>query len=307
MSSPETPFLVRSRGARAVLPRSGHFLAEPSMVLTEDAPGQLVCAWVGRLFIGISLIAFGVQEFRFSGNLADLQLVPDWAPAHLFWAWLAGTLLVATGVAVLLARYARAASFPMGFVFAAAAFLRLGLHLGGMVKDVSSRTVFFELLSCCAGSWMLAALMRGDEMWPSHETAARFARVGLWVFAVANVVFGIGHLQVASFIATLIPQWIPARLFLAYFTGCAFVAAGIAFAARRALLWSGVLLGLMYFSWVVVVHAPRIAHALHNGDEWNSGYVCLMMAGCALLVAGTGRPGSTRRDAWTSRRCDAGH
>ena len=62
-------------------------------------------------------------------------------------------------------------------------------------------------------------------------------------------------------------------------------AAGLSIAAGIGTRLSATLLGVMFFSWVVLVHAPRIAHALHNADEWNSGYVCLMMAGFALIAA----------------------
>jgi uncharacterized membrane protein len=101
------------------------------------------------------------------------------------------------------------------------------------------------------------------------------------------IVFGIGHFQVAKFVATLIPAWIPLHLFWVYFTAIGFIAAGVSFAAGKHMRPMGLLLGLMFSLWVVLLHAPRIARALHNGNEWNSGFVALTMAGCALLLAGT--------------------
>ena len=47
------------------------------------------------------------------------------------------------------------------------------------------------------------------------------------------------------------------------------------------------LLGLMFFLWVVILHAPRVAASPHNGNEWTSAFVALAMSGSALLVAGT--------------------
>jgi len=43
------------------------------------------------------------------------------------------------------------------------------------------------------------------------------------------------------------------------------------------------LLGIMYFFWVLIVHAPRVAAALQNGNEWTSGFVALAMSGAALI------------------------
>src|ERR1700691_6310810 len=58
-------------------------------------------AWTGRFFLGISFLAFVAREFRYSGFIGDLGLVPDWAPAHLFCAWLAGAILLLAGLSVL--------------------------------------------------------------------------------------------------------------------------------------------------------------------------------------------------------------
>ena len=46
------------------------------------------------------------------------------------------------------------------------------------------------------------------------------------------IVFGAQHFMYASFIAFLIPAWIPGHLFWAYFTGTAFIAAGLSIAAK---------------------------------------------------------------------------
>jgi uncharacterized membrane protein YphA (DoxX/SURF4 family) len=251
-------------------------------------------AWLGRLFIALSLIAFGVQHFRYSGFIPDLGLVPVWAPAHLVWAWLAGTILLLAGISVLTGVYARFITTLLGFVFLLSAFLRFSTHIPGMTHNIGNRGVFFELLACAAGSWMLARTFSGSGsglgsrpgfLNPSDALTVRHATAGRWLFGIACVVFGTLHFQAPTWIASLIPQWIPFHLFLAWFTGCALVAAGLSIAARIWARLSAALLGLMLFSWVVIVHAPRIVHAFHDGDEWNSGFVCLTMAGCALIAA----------------------
>ena len=249
-------------------------------------------AWTGRFFLGICFLAFGAQEFRYSGFIGDLGLVPDWAPAHLFCAWLAGAILLLAGLCVLTGKYARLVTTLLGFVFLLSAFLRFATHIPGMIHNVGDRGVFFELLACCAGSWMLARTLSGSgsafgggSPLVSDALSARLAIAARWFFGIAFVVFGSLHLQAPAWIAGLIPHWIPFHLFFAWFTGTALIAAGLAIAIGIWTRLSSVLLALMLFAWVVIVHAPRIAHALHDGDEWNSGFVCLTMAGCALLAA----------------------
>ncbi len=88
------------------------------------------------------------------------------------------------------------------------------------------------------------------------------------------------------FVAHLIPSWIPARLFWAYFVGIAFIAAALSIVAKRSAALAANLLGLMFTLFVLLVHVPRVAAASHNGNEWTSAFVALAMSGGAFAVAG---------------------
>jgi uncharacterized membrane protein YphA (DoxX/SURF4 family) len=272
--------------------------------LPHSDPASTTFTWLARLFIALSLIVFGVQHFLYSGFIGDLGLVPLWAPAHLVWAWIAGAILLLAGISILTGKYARLATTLLGFVFLLSAFLRFSTHIPGMIHNFGNRGVFFELLACCAGSWMLARTFSGSGLGYAlgfrhgflklyDALTARLAIAGRWLFGIAFVVFGTLHFQAPGWIAGLIPRWIPFHLFLAWFTGCALAAAGITIAAQISTRLSAALLALMLFSWVVIVHTPRIAHAFHDGDEWNSGFVCLTMAGYALVVAALARRSPT--------------
>lgn len=240
---------------------------------------------LGRLFIGVSLLAVGLQHLLLRGFIGDLGLVPHWAPAHIVWAWIAGAILLVAGISILTTKFTRPITTVLGFVFLLSAFLRFTTHIPGMLHNIGDRGVFFELLACCAGSWMLAGTVHSSRLLSDNADSSRLVGLGRWLFGIAIVVFGSLHLQAPQWIAGLIPNWIPFHLFFAWFTGCALVAAGLSIAAGIGTRLSATLLGVMFFSWFVLVHAPRIAHALHNADEWNSGYVCLMMAGFALIAA----------------------
>ena len=296
----------RSRGVLEASPHSGLFLLAD---LSHSDPAGATFAWLGRIFIALALIVFGVQHFLYSGFIGDLGLVPVWAPAHLVWAWLAGTILLLAGLSVLTGIYARLITTLLGFVFLCSAFLRFSAHIPGMIHNFGNRGVFFELLACCGGSWMLACTFSGSGsglssgarfLNPSDALTVSLATVGRSLFGIAFVVFGTLHFQAPAWIASLIPHWIPFHLFLAWFTGCALVAAGLSITAKIRTRLSAALLALMLFCWVVIVHGPRIAHAFRDGDEWNSGFVCLTMAGYALIAAAlTNR--HHEGSAWASR------
>jgi uncharacterized membrane protein YphA (DoxX/SURF4 family) len=87
----------------------------------------------------------------------------------------------------------------------------------------------------------------------------------------------------AAYIATLIPAWMPAHLFLTYLTGTAFIAAAIAIASGIQARLGAALLGLMFLLWTVLLHAPRVFAHIHNKDELTSLFVALAMSGVLLL------------------------
>jgi hypothetical protein len=148
--------------------------------------------------------------------------------------------------------------------------------------------VLFEILAMVGGAWVLAASFsaegRGSPSWDSMVW--RLADVGRFLIAISLVVFAVQHFMYARFVATLIPAWIPARLFWAYFTGIAFVAAAISIATKKMLRMAAMLLGTMFLLWVVLLHAPRVAGAIRNGNEVTSLFVALAMCGLSFVLAG---------------------
>jgi uncharacterized membrane protein len=184
----------------------------------------------------------------------------------------------------------------------AALLLRvLAFHLPQLIThlhDPNIWTVFGEMLALAAGAWMLAAWMFAASMLgsaPPPTTAAiptalnRPLAAGRYLFAAPLVIFGVLHFIYAFFISTFIPAWIPQRFFFANFVGLCFIAAALAIATGVRARLAGYLLAAMFLIWVAIVHAPRVAVAQHNGNEWTSMFVALAMAGCALAVTASAK------------------
>jgi uncharacterized membrane protein len=98
------------------------------------------------------------------------------------------------------------------------------------------------------------------------------------------VVVGVQHIMYAHFVSTLVPAWIPARLFWACFVGAAFLATALSQFTRVLARWSATLIGIMFSVFVLIVHAPRVAGAMHNGNEWTSLLIALAMAGTSFIL-----------------------
>ena len=94
-----------------------------------------------------------------------------------------------------------------------------------------------------------------------------------------------------AYIASVIPAWIPGNLFWTYGIGCALIAAGVAVLTGIQARLATTLLAIMFASWVVIVHAPRVAASPANADEWSSMIIALSCCGASLIM----RSGAARR------------
>lgn len=109
--------------------------------------------------------------------------------------------------------------------------------------------------------------------------------LGRILVAISLVVFGVQHFIYGGFVATLVPAFMPGRLFWAYFVGVAFVAAAIGILTSMLARPAATMLGLMFFLFVVLLHVPRIIGKSSDGNEWTSGFVALAMCGGAWILA----------------------
>jgi uncharacterized membrane protein len=243
---------------------------------------------LGRLLFGVAITALGVEHFvcaRFQGDV--LPVIP-WMPAHPPLGYATGGALVAAGLAIAWEVRPRLAAIPLGALLLGCALVfQLPLAVEHPF-DLGIRTAVFELLSLCGGAWTLAANLAPVR--PRPEGAFRalepVLRSGRYLFAVSAVVFGISHFLIPRFIASLIPPWFPGALFWAYFTGLAFIAAGVSIATRWMDRLAATLLGSMFLLWALFLHAPRLMQAAHSHDpdEWSSALIALGMCGASWLM-----------------------
>jgi len=110
---------------------------------------------------------------------------------------------------------------------------------------------------------------------------------GRTLFAVPLAVFGAEHLTAAGDIAQVIPAWIPAHLFWTYLVGVALLAAALSITMKRLSGLAATLLGIMLFSFVLIIHIPRLA--ANPGDRFAIAVVLrdLGFSGGALALAST--------------------
>src|SRR5262245_22469881 len=164
----------------------------------------------------------------------------------------------------------------------------LVLHLPRIFREPVAWLGTFETFAIFGGTWLLAATLPAQSNpRPWDAIVDRGQTFGRMCFGVSLPVFGISHFVYHDFVATWVPAWLGFPQFWAYFTGVAHIAAGVAIVTGVLPRLAATLAAIMYGSWVLIVHIPRVAAATHDAFEWNGIFVASALCASALLVAGT--------------------
>jgi uncharacterized membrane protein len=114
-------------------------------------------------------------------------------------------------------------------------------------------------------------------------------------FAIPLAVFGALHVVSVDFVASLVPAYMPWRLFWAYFVGVALLAGALSVATKIQVRWSGLLLGIMWFLFVAMLDIPGALANPKDRFGWTLVIRESCFAGGAWALAGSamrGRVGS---------------
>jgi uncharacterized membrane protein len=241
---------------------------------------------LGRIFFAIPMVVFGFQYIGLGKYQGGLPPVPPWAPGGAVGAYLVGFLLVASGASILSRKYARLAALVVGVLFLLCVLILHLPHFSAVLHNGNDRTRALEPLALSGAAFALAAILPAGGLGPGGSSAdGKLILFGQLLFGLSMIVFGAQHFMYASFLATLVMVWLPAHLFWIYLTGTAMVAAGLAIASAIRARLAGILLGVMFLLWVLLLHAPRVFAAIHNQDEWTSLFVALAFSGSSFIFA----------------------
>ena len=249
----------------------------------------------GRAFYAIGIVGIAIQQFLYADfRPVILPVWPSWIPWLAAWAYLAGAALVVAGAVILFAKNAGTVSLFLG-----GAFLLLflcfhvtnqlfispyGFHLGLWTDPLKE-------LAFSGGAFVIAGSYPEDKFRAGKSSLVRFLDKfvpgGRIFFSITMIVFGIDHFLYTSFVATLVPAWIPGPIFWTYFAAVALIGSGICIILKIKIKLVGLLLGVMLFLWFVILHIPRAVADPYGakGNEVTSVFEALAFSGIAFVIA----------------------
>ncbi|MES2826296.1 MAG: hypothetical protein V4732_22065 [Pseudomonadota bacterium] len=240
----------------------------------------------GQIFIAVAMIAFGIQHFIYLNFMTRIFApLPAWMPAHAVFAVIAGILLCLTGAAIILKKNA----FNFSLALASAILLMFAIfQLPGLIGNLSNPMIWTnagKALVLAGANLIVAGSLANDARTGSFTLLKPLIPFGKIFLAGFFILAAIMHFLYADFVATLIPTWIPARLFWTYFAAIALIAGAVGMFIPKTEFYAAALSALMIFLWVILLHAPRALADLHDANETTAFFEALAMCGASLLIA----------------------
>jgi uncharacterized membrane protein len=237
---------------------------------------------IGRFFLAIALLGLGVEHFVFQEFVTGRA--PPW-PASLsgksIVVYASGVIVAAAGLALLVRRQARPLLLVVATLILLWALLR---HIPVVAGDSllgGTWTRAGKALMLFGGLFAVATTLPAEG---GRHLGDRYILLGRICLGVFLVIAGIQHFIFEEFVVTLIPEWFPGNpVWWSRFAGVALISGGLGLMVPTTAAYAALLSGLMVFSWVWIVHVPRIFVSVSDGIAV---FEALAVSGIAFVIAG---------------------
>ncbi|HKC38129.1 MAG TPA: hypothetical protein VKC15_01160 [Gemmatimonadales bacterium] len=242
-----------------------------------EAGKPIFIASPGHAAFAAVMIWLGVMGL-WKGAFVQVWLpVPTWVPAREALAYLCACISLASGIGLL---WQRTAALAARVIFASLLVWLLVLRLPNLFFETPLVLVAWTFGSTgvmVAAAWVLYVWLGGGD--------ARGVRIARALYGASMIPFGLAHFMYLAATTVLIPNWLPWHTAWAYFTGAAFIAAGLAVTVgvvpRLAAALSTLQMGL--FS--LIVWVPRVLAGPLDDFQWGEFVVTWALTAGAWVVA----------------------
>ena len=232
---------------------------------------------LGSRVYGLAAVLLGAVVLAWGDFSSTWQPVPDALPQRALFAYVAGAMLAAAGIALLARRWERPAAL-------AVAALALVFAAGWVGRIVGQPALFAMWLGLAE---QLAVVLGGLAVVASRDgrtgPMGHAVRVG---FGLCLLAFGTAHLLYVKETAAMVPAWLPpGQRFWALLTGVADLAAGLALLAGPLALLAARLATAMFVGFGLLVWLPLLIAAPGEPTNWFGNAINLAIAAGAWAVA----------------------
>ena len=214
----------------------------------------------GHAAFAVVLIALGIIGFVTRDFSQMWKPVPKWVPGRTALVFLCALISLGLGIGLLWRRWAPVASRVL---LVALLIWLLVLRLPNLFYEhprVLVAWTFGSTAVMAAAAWVLYIWFarERDPAHPGFLADSSGLRVARTLYGLSLIPFGLAHFMYLDATTVLIPNWLPGHVAWAYFTGAAFIVAGVAVCIGVLGFPAAALSGLQMGLFTLIVWVPRM-------------------------------------------------
>lgn len=240
----------------------------------------------GHLVFSIAMIGLGIVGLLYPGFAPVWNPVPASIAGHQVLVFLGPLVSLASGIGLLFPRVATTAA---RLLLTTLLLWLLLFRLPNFLRTSPFEACWsvFPLAVVLAATWVLYVWFSAD--WDRQYLGFVSGKNGLAIarmlYGFSLIFFGSAHFIDVKDTLSLIPNWLPGHLFWAYFTGGAFIAAGVAVLARRCARSAALLSAFQIGLFLLLVWVPIVAAGSKIPFQWSETILNAVLLAAAWVVA----------------------
>ncbi len=241
---------------------------------------------IASVGLAITMIGLGAVGLLYRDFVPLWNPIPTVVPAHELVIYFGALISLTAGIGLFVPRLAAiAARLLLVTLFVWLLLFRVPNFF--LEPAFEACWSVFPLTVMLAATWVLYVWLAAD--WDRKHFSLVSSNYGLRIarglYGLCLIFFGVAHFVDVKDTVSLIPHWLPGHLFWVYFTGGAFIAAGVAtligFCARLAVALSAFQIALFLF----VVWIPIVASGSKDPFQWSETILNTALLAGAWVVA----------------------
>jgi uncharacterized membrane protein len=232
----------------------------------------------------LAMIGLGVLGLVARGDFAPVwQPVSKAVPAREVLAYATALVSLGCGVGLI---WRRAAAARLLFVWFLLWLLLLRVPAMLRAFGVGTWWAAAQTSVMLGSAWVLYARLSsaGDRRYVGFIVGKNGVSAARALFGLGLIPFGVAHFLYLGATAPLVPRWLPAHVFWAYFTGATFIAAGVALISGVRARLAAALTALQIGLFTVLVWVPIVTKG-PTAFQWNEFVVSIVLTAAAWVVA----------------------